>query len=126
MAASTTMLTASCIGTFVIPALGAGTTASGVRVGWTPGHKARDDTSLHVKRDPVLHAHNGALVRIPAIDAVVLARAEVVVFGPLDGAAAQTLGVDLEVGHGRGELLARGGACRLQRRLDHHAGDPAL
>src|SRR5215207_8994362 len=84
----------------------------------------RMPASLHLEGGPVLDAHDRAAARIPLVDAVILARAEVVVLGPLDRTAAQALGVDLEVGHGGRELFgARRPARRLQRRLHDHAGD---
>src|SRR5215471_5973397 len=52
-------------------------------------------SSLHVIRHPVLRLHHGGLGRVPVIDAIVLATAEVVGLAPLDRAAAQALRIDL-------------------------------
>src|SRR5262245_60728359 len=120
MAASTTILTASCM------AMARMANGEWRMVGHLRLAIRHSPMSFHLELNPVLHADDGPFAGIPAVDAVVLACAEVVVLGPLDGAAAQALGVDLEVGHSRRQLLARRRTRRLQRRLDHHACDPAF
>src|SRR5262245_45276571 len=83
--------------------------------------------SLHVVRRPVLGDHDGGFRGVPAVDAIVLARTEMILPGPFDGAAAQALGVDLH-GFQRAADLSRVGrpAGALERSLDDHAGNPAL
>ena len=50
-----------------------------------------------------------------------------IVLIPLDRAAAQTFGIDLEIFHGRTHFGGVGWPARaLERRLDRHAADPAF
>src|SRR6478672_3725253 len=81
--------------------------------------------SLHVVGLPVLDTRD--LAAVPFVDAVVQSGAEVIVLVPLDRAAAQAFGVDLEIFHGRADLGSVGRpACALKRRLDRHAANPAF
>ena len=81
--------------------------------------------SLNVVGLPVLYTRD--LVAFPFVDAVVQPRAEVIVFVPLDRAAAQAFGVDLEIFHGRPHFGGVGRPARaLERCLDRHAADPAF
>src|SRR5262245_57742144 len=64
--------------------------------------------SFHVVGHPVLGDGDRRFRGVPAVDAIVLAGAEMVVLAPLDRAAAQALGVDLHVLHRSADLSARG------------------
>src|SRR5262245_9630975 len=82
-------------------------------------------SSFHFIGFPILH--EGNLVAVPLVDPVVEAGAEVVVFAPLDGSTAQSLGIDLQILHRRAQF---GGIRRptgsLERRFNRHSPDPAL
>src|SRR5262249_40863197 len=54
--------------------------------------------------NPVLRHHDRRLPGVPAVDAIVLAGAEMIVLAPLDRPAAQSLGVDLHRFHRGADL----------------------
>src|SRR5436190_1257512 len=81
--------------------------------------------SLHIVGLPVLYTRD--LGAVPLINAVVQPRAEVIVLVPLNRAAAQAFGVDLEIFHCRTHFGGIGWPARtLERCLDRHASDPAF
>src|SRR4029079_10681196 len=80
---------------------------------------------FHLVGKPVLDQRD--LCSVPTVDAIILLGAEMVVLGPFDRAAAQALEIDLEVLHRRLHLGGSGlRTSAPERRLDHHAGDPAF
>src|SRR5262245_27261810 len=122
MLANTTMLTASCI--LAAPDCWAWRrfrTGNQVPERLRRGTRPPNQRLLYIESLPVLHLYDAALVAVPAVDAIVLVRAEVVLLGPLDRPAAQSFGVDLDVAHGCREFLSRSRPARgFQCRLDHH------
>src|SRR5262249_56764320 len=76
--------------------------------------------SLHVVGNPILGHRYRRFRRIPTIDAIILARAEVVLLTPFDGTATQALRVDLYVLHCGADFCGIGGPTRALWHGLHH------
>src|SRR3974377_1459445 len=84
-----------------------------------------DPCSFDIVRHPVLGLHDSRFVLVPAVDAIELTGAEMIVFAPFDRAAAQSPGIDFYVLHCRAQLAGIGWRARcLERRLKDHSADP--
>src|ERR1700689_5124442 len=92
-----------------------------------PGLLRRRVSIRNVYLKPIAQPHDALLVRIVAVEAIVLLGAEMVVGGPDQRPAAQALSVEIKRGHRRVDLFGVGRPAGLgENLLQYAAGNPTF